>query len=352
MLQLAAALALMALAQAMPAQSAERREPVSDYRVALRIPGPDGLWDYASVDVAARRLYVGREGGILAMDLTNNVVVPVLFASPVVHQVLPLNDGRLIATTGESNEAVIVEAATGKVLARVRTGDDPDAVAFDSRTGLAITFNRGGRDATIFDVAHARVAGSLKLPGAPEFAAADGNGTVYVNIASSNEIAVIDLLKRKIARHLPLSGCEEPTGLALDAAAGVLLAACGNGIAKAITKDGRELATLEVGREPDAAILDARRKLAFIPSGGDGTLTVISLADRNDIKVVQRLSIQRGTRTGTVDPQTGKLYLPAGKLLPPKPPAKWPSVVPGSFEIIVVEPSSAARSTAHAERTP
>jgi DNA-binding beta-propeller fold protein YncE len=323
----------------MPTRSAEKLEPASGYRVGLRIPGPDGLWDYASVDAAARKLYVGREGGILAMDLTTHVVVPVLFASPVVHQVLPLNDGRLIATTGESNEAVIVEAATGKVLATVRTGNDPDAVALDRKTGLAITFNRGGRDATIFDVAQARVVGTLKLPGAPEFAAADGNGHVYVNIATTGEVAVIDVLRKKITRRLRLHGCEEPTGLALDVEAGVLLAACSNGIAKAITTEGRELASLEVGREPDAAILDARRRLAFIPSGGDGTLTVISLADRNDIKVVQRLSIQRGTRTGTVDPQTGKLYLPAGKLLPPAPPAKWPSVVPGSFEIIVVEPT-------------
>jgi hypothetical protein len=98
------------------------------------------------------------------------------------------------------------------------------------------------------------------------------------------------------------------------------------------------VATLTIGKAPDAAFIDARRRLAFIPSGGSGTLAVISLADPAKIGLVQTLKTQPGTRTGAVDPQTGFVYLPAGRLTPPVAPAKWPSVAPGSFEIIVVAP--------------
>jgi len=351
-LRIIASVVLAVLAHAATMQAVMAADPSSGYRVARRISGPDGRWDLVAVDSRTRRLYVGREGGILAVNLSDETVLPNLLAAPVVHQILPLEDGRLIVTTGESDTAVILDGATGQVIAEVPTGRDPDAIAFDRKTGLAMTFNRGGNDATILDVEKGRVTGGLKLPGKPESAVADGEGTMYVNIASGNEIAVIDVRGGRIIRRIALQGCEEPTGLALDATDNLLIAACDNGIAKVLTTGGRALADLAVGPEPDAAFVDSGRRLAFIPSGGDGTLTVISLRHRNHIGIVERVITQRGTRTGAVDPQTGTVFLPTGKLLPPTPPAKWPSVVPGSFEILVVERNAMQSSARPVQPTP
>ncbi|MDB6091588.1 MAG: hypothetical protein JWN85_4372 [Gammaproteobacteria bacterium] len=306
------------------------------FQLTRRIAGPDGLWDYASVDAPARRLYVAKAGGIMAVDLTSGTVTPRLFPSPVVHQVLPIGAARLLATTGDSNKVVLLDGVTGKVIATMPTGDEPDSVAYDAKTGLGITFNRRAHDTTIFDVQKAAVVGGFKLPGAPEFAVSDGKGLVYVNLADRRQIAVIDLAKGAITRTIELAGCEEPTGLALDALSGLLLSACDNGIAKVVTTAGKEVASLTIGKAPDAAFIDTRRRLAFIPGGDDGTLTVISLADPANIAVVERVKTKRSARTGAVDLDTGTVYLPAGKLLPPVAPAKWPTVVPGSFEILVV----------------
>jgi hypothetical protein len=313
--------------------------PSVHYHVTGRISGPDGLWDYASVDEQSRRLLVGRQGGVLALDLDKPDTAVQLFASPVVHQVLPIGNGRLLATTGESNSLAILQDKPPKLIARVPvTGADPDSVAYDRKTGLAVTFNRGSRDVTLIDPLKATVVGSFGLPGAPEFSVADGNGIVYVNIADKAEVAVLDLALRKVVREIPLTGCEEPTGLALDPKTRLLLSACGNGVAKFVTPEGRDVATVRIGEGPDAAFIDARRGLAFIPSGGNGTLAVISLADPERISLVQTLKTQPGTRTGAVDPRTGVIYLPAGRLTPPVAPAKWPSVAPGTFAIIVVAP--------------
>jgi YVTN family beta-propeller protein len=306
------------------------------FQLTGHIAGPDGLWDYASVDAPARRLYVAKAGGIMAVDLTTGAVTPKLFASPVVHQVLPIGGAHLLATTGDSNKVVLLDGVTGKVIATIPTGDEPDSVAYDAKTGRAITFNRRGHDTTIFDVAKATVVGGFKLPGKPEFAVADGNGIVYVNIADRSQIAVIDVAKGAITRTIALTGCDEPTGLALDTVAGLLLSACDNGIAKVVTTQGKEVASLTIGKAPDAAFIDTRRRLAFIPGGDDGSLTVISLADPAKVSVVQRVLSKRSARTGAVDPDTGTVYLPAGRLIPAVAPAKWPTVVPGSFEILVV----------------
>jgi len=109
--------------------------------VIRRISGPDGLWDYASVDEQSRRLLVGRQGGVLALDLDKPGAAAQIFASPVVHQVLPIGNGRLLATTGESNFLAILQGSPPVLIARVAvTGTDPDSVAYDRKTALAVTF--------------------------------------------------------------------------------------------------------------------------------------------------------------------------------------------------------------------
>jgi hypothetical protein len=316
------------------------QEPSTHYHLTRRISGPDGLWDYASVDEQARRLFIGRQGGILALDLDDSAGAPTqLWDSPVVHQVLPVGQGNLLATTGESDVLAILKIQAPARVARVPvSGHDPDSVAYDQKTGLAVTFNRGSRDATLIDPAAAKAIGHFPLPGAPEFSVSDGQGTVYVNMADLAQIAVIDLSQQKVVKTIGLAGCKEPSGLALDAQTKLLVSACDNGVARFVTTDGHDQATVKIGEAPDAVFIDTGRRLVFIPSGGSGTLAVISIAEPGNIRLLQSVKTQHGTRTGAVDPRTGTVYLPTGRLKPPVAPAKWPSVVPGSFEILVISP--------------
>ena len=168
---------------------------------------------------------------------------------------------------------------------------------------------------------------------------ADGEGRIFDNIETTAEIAVIDAKARKVTGSYKLAGCEEPSGLAYAADSKLLISACGNGIAKIVQADtGKDIASVPIGRGPDAVIYDPRRKLAFIPCGRDGVLEVISLADPAHIAVVQHVATQVGTRTGTLDPATGKLYLMAFKNDPKPVPGGRAARLPGSFEVLVVGP--------------
>jgi hypothetical protein len=139
-----------------------------------------------------------------------------------------------------------------------------------------------------------------------------------------------------------MEGCMAPSGLAFVPGAKLLISSCRNGVAKVIQSDtGKEVASLAIGRGPDAVIYDATRKLAFITCGGDGVLEVISLADPAHIAVVQHLATQAGSRTGMVDPGTGRLYLMASKPDPaavPPPGGGGAPRLAGSFEVLVVAP--------------
>ncbi|KLU24469.1 hypothetical protein EOS_20020 [Caballeronia mineralivorans PML1(12)] len=187
-----------------------------------------------------------------------------------------------------------------------------------------------------------RVVDTITVGGNPEFAAADGNGSVYINVNDGkvNEIVAADIAAKHIVRRIPLAGCEDPTGLAYDHDDQLLISVCANGLAKFVRADsGKEVASLSVGKGADAVIFDPRRRLVFIPGGADGTLTVISIRNPRKIAVVQNLVTQKGARLGSVDINTGRVYLPTATLAAPVPPSPYPSVVPGTFKILVVAPN-------------
>ena len=171
-----------------------------------------------------------------------------------------------------------------------------------------------------------------------EFAAISGR-TLFINNEDRNEIEVVDLDKGVTGAPIKLTGCEEPSGLALDAVHGRLISACANGTAAVTDVASRRLSQLvAIGHGPDAVILDAARSLAFIPAGKDGVLDVLDLSDAK--KVTHKAAIRTGVgaRTGALDPLTGAIYLPTAKLAPAAAGAR-PRVVPGSFHVLVVKPS-------------
>jgi DNA-binding beta-propeller fold protein YncE len=191
-------------------------------------------------------------------------------------------------------------------------------------------------DITLIDPKTASSPGTIAVGGALEFAAADGHGKAYVNIEDKAEVAVIDTATRKAVARYPLPGCEEPSGLALNADGTILVSACANGKAVALnTKDGSANATLPIGARPDAVIYDAKRGLFFIPCGGSGTLSVIS-EKGSALSVTATVKTASGARTGALDPRTGLLYLPTADALPSANGERPKGFVPGTFRILVV----------------
>ena len=310
------------------------------YEIKGRIAASDALWDYVSVDAMTRRLYVGRIGGVMAVDLGSQSVAPVLVASPLVHAVLPLGDTGLVASTnGAGNTVSIFDGKTGHVVATIPAGREPDALVLEPKSGLLVAANAESGDLTLIDVKRLAAVGNIAVGGKPEFLAVDGEGLVYNNIENRSEVAVIDITSRKILHKIKLSGCREPTGLAFDVPDFLLISVCQNGVVKFINaRTYKDVATFTVGKGPDAAIFDTARRVAFVPSGGDGTLTVFAVRSARDITVQQTLHTRLGTRTGAVDPATGTVYLPSAQLAPPAKPDAWPSVVPGTFAVLVVAP--------------
>ena len=311
--------------------------PVSNYHVVARLAAGDGGWDILSVDPVDQRLYIGRPDGVTAIDLRTGKATDRIVPGQRVHSALVIpGTQEVVSTNGESNTALLFDGRTGKVRATVPTGKKPDAAAWDPATKTLWIMDPGSGEATVVDVRSAKVLAMVPVGGSLEFAAADGKGRMYVNVEDRNEVAVIDTKARKIVSRFPLKGCEGPTGIAYDAAAREILSACGeNAVAIVSAPDGRQIASLPIGKGADGAAFDARRNLALVPGGRDGNLTLIQLGAAP--RVVGQIATAVSARTIALDPMTGRAYLPSATMMP-APAGQRPKPVPGSFRVLVVSP--------------
>jgi DNA-binding beta-propeller fold protein YncE len=307
------------------------------YSVVGEIRGADGGWDLASVDPTAKRLYVARSDGIMSIDLANGRVTDRLVPAQRGHAAFAIpGTGQVIATNGASDTAVLFDGSTGRVTATLRTGKKPDAVAYEPLTRTLWVMNAGDGTISIVDPVKAAVIGTVRVGGSLELGAADGKGLLYVNVEDRNEVAVVDARLRTVVRHEPLPGCDGPTGIVYVPAKRETVSACANGIADVLSSTGKPVASLAIGQRPDGAAYDARRNVVLIPSGGEGVLYIVSM--RGTPHVVARVPTAKSARTIALDPTTGRAYLPAAEMLPPKG-TERPQPKPGTFRVLVVAPA-------------
>jgi YVTN family beta-propeller protein len=302
--------------------------------------GGEGGWDYLTADAKARRLYVTHGPRLEVLDLDSGKVVGNITGLKGLHGIALDDAGKYgYLSDGGANVVVVFDRSSLQTVATIPAGTNPDGIAFEPVTKTVWAFNGRSHDASVIDTAQRKVIATIALPGKPEFPAADGRGTVFVNIEDKNEIVRLDAATKKITATWPLSGCDSPSGLALDTTGRRLFSVCdGKKMAVTDANTGKSLATPTIGDSPDAAGYDAKRKLAF-SSNGDGTLTVVD-ASKEGYPVLQNLTTQRGARTMAFDSATGRVFLvtaefgprPAATAETPKP---RPAVIADSFTVLV-----------------
>lgn len=304
--------------------------------------GGEGGWDYLTMDSVARRLYVSHGNRVEVVDVDAGKVVGQIPDTPGVHGIAiapELNRGFI--SNGRGNNATIFDLKTLKAVGQVKTGQNPDAILYDRASARVFTFNGRSKDATVFDAKTGEVAATIPLGGKPEFSAADAKGLVFVNIEDTSEIAVIDSKNAKVTKRYSVTPCDEPSGLAWDGKNRKLFSVCGNKLMAISDPDaGKVVATVPIGDGADGAGFDAERGLAFSSNGQSATLTVVRESG-GKWQVVENAATERGARTMTVDEKTHNVYLPTAKSGPPpaatsENPHPWPSIVPGTFKVLVV----------------
>ena len=302
--------------------------------------GGTGGWDYLTDDAPQHRLYVSHNSRVEVVDTETGKVVGAITGLKSTHGIALDTDGKTgYISDGQGNAIVVFDRKTLGVLATVPAGTNPDGIAFEPTTHTVWAFNGRSKNVTVLDSATRTVVATIDLPGKPEFPQADGKGSVFVNIEDKNTIVQLSADQKKVVATWPIPGCESPSGMAIDLAGARLFSVCdGQKMAVTSATSGKQLALVPIGDGSDAAGYDDKQGLAF-SSNGDGTLTVVNT--KGGYKVEQTVTTVKGARTMAYDPGSDRIYLssaqygsaPAASSAQPHP---RPSVVPGSFTILVV----------------
>jgi DNA-binding beta-propeller fold protein YncE len=247
--------------------------------------------------------------------------------------------GRGFTSNGRAATVTIFDLKTLATIGHASTGQNPDAIVYDSISRRVFTMNGRSGDATAIDAATGKVAGTLLPGGKPEFAVADGRGR-YVNLEDKSQEVVLDSRKLEVVARWSLAPCEEPTGLALDPEHRRLFAGCHNQLMAVLDADsGKLVATLPIGRGVDATAFDPGLQYAYA-SNGEGTLTVVHEDAPDKFTVMDNVPTQRGARTMALDPATHQVYLATADFAPmpapvPGQPRQRPAIVPNTFMVLV-----------------
>ncbi len=322
------------------AQSAPTYEAVGEVAI-----GGEGGWDYLALDEGASRLYVSHATSYAVVDTNKRSVVGTIADTPGAHgfAIAPGLD-RGFTTNGRENMVSVVQLSTLKTLSKVSVGEGPDAILYAAQSKRVYVFCGDGKSASVIDPRSAKVVATVALGGAPEFAVEDpAAGRIYNNLEDTNEVVAIDEKTNKVVERWSLAPATTPTGLAIDTAHHRLFSGCRSGAVVALdSTTGKIVSTWKIGMGVDACRFDPALRLVFA-SCADGTVTIARENDPSSYTVVQTLATGPGARTMTLDPKTHRIYLSTAQLKPAPEPAEGqprarPSVVPGTFKVLVFGP--------------
>lgn len=320
-------------------------KPAAQYKIlkTAKVGGAGGF-DYVYADSANRKLYVPRLGSGGRVTVFNLDTLEPAGEIPNV-------SGHGVAVSEKSNHGFAsskpVAMWDAKTLAPVKTIDvegAPDGIMYDHFNDHVWIFSHRAPNATIINAKDGTVVGTLDLGGAPEQAATDGKGRIYVDIEDKGEVAVVDAKDRKVIGRYDLQGkgggC---AGLALDVKNEILFATCRepNNMVVLRAVDGKILDALPIGQGTDGAAFDPRMMCAF-SSQRDGTLTIVREYNPTTFGVIQNLKTMTGGKTMTLDSKTGHILIIAAEYGPPPAPATpggragRAQMLPDSFTILMV----------------
>jgi len=290
----------------------------------------EGGTDYVTVESATGRVFVSRGTHMMVVDGATGKVLGDIPNTPGVHGAgIATKAGHGFTTNGGDSTVLMFDLKTLTEIRRIKVEQGGlDGIMYDEPDDKIILTNHSRPIGTLtaLDPKTGDIVGNVELEdNAPEGAAADGKGHIYVNNERKHTIQVIDVNTWKATASWPLAPCEGPTGIAYDKASDRIFSGCSKTSVVVDPKTGKVVATINNGTRVDALGWDPSKKLIFIPNGGEGNVTVVHQDSPDKYTVVDTVTTFQGAKTITVDTKSHSVYLFQPERGPaPAPPANAP----------------------------
>jgi YVTN family beta-propeller protein len=295
----------------------------------------EGGTDYVTAEPATGRVFVSRGTHMMVVEGATGKVLGDIPDTPGVHGAgIVTKAGHGFTTNGGDQTVTMFDLTTLEIIKKIKIGPGLDGIMYDEADDKVILTNHSRPIGTLtaLDPKTGDVVATVELEDtAPEGAAADGKGHIFVNNEGKNTIQVIDVATWKATASWPTAPCEGPTGIAYDKVANRIFSGCNKTSIVVDASTGKVVATIPNGTRVDALGWDPEKKLIFIPNGGEGNVTVVHQDSADKYTVVATVTTFQGAKTITVDPKTHNAYLFQPERGPaPPPPPDAPPPAPGS----------------------
>jgi len=310
---------LLAFASRVTAQNAPSNDEFAPL-VLVRIipmPGVEGRFDHMAVDSRSGRVFAAVYGNdsVEVLDVQRGKRIHSIqagFIKPQMVAYIPESNRIVVSNEGDGS-CKILDADTYKLIDTVKFSDDADQLRYDPVT-KRIYVGYGDGAIGMFDATtNKRIEGDFEVGAHPEsFQLEEKGPRIFVNLASINQIAVIDRKTHKIENwKLEEAGTNFP--MALDEANRRLFVGARRP-ARLLVLDmdtGKMIASLPGASDTDDMWYDADRKRIYIPSG-EGFIFVYQQIDPDRYERIAKIPTAIGARTSAYYGQVGKhntLYL-------------------------------------------
>ena len=272
----------------------------------------EGGTDYVTVEPATGRVFVSRSTHMMVVEGATGKVLGDIPNTPGVHGAgIATKHGHGFTTNSGDQTVTMFDLKTLEPIKQIKIGPGLDGIMFDEADDTIILTNHSRPGTlTALNPESGEVIATVELDDtAPEGAAADGKGHIFVNNEGNSTIQVIDVKTWKATASWPLAPCEGPTGIAYDQATNRIFSGCSNTSVVVDASTGKIVASISNGTRVDALGWDPLRKLIFIPNGGEGNVTVAHQDSADKYTVIATVPTFAGAKTITVDPSTHNAYL-------------------------------------------
>lgn len=244
--------------------------------------------------------------------LPEQSVITALAGRPYAHGIaFDPASGRGFVSRSGANTVDVFDPVTMRLLKRIPVVGDVDAIVFAPWQHIIYSAQAGANTASLIDPAAEEKLGAIALGGKPEFAVVDpSTHLLYQNLADANAVAVVDIGQRRVIDRLAVTGCDSPSGIALDAVQRRLFIACnGNDVLAILDLDRhRATQTLNIGGGPDTVAYDYASKRIFV-TGRAGILTSIHEDDADSYRILDTIKLRFGAHTLAIDPVNRCVYV-------------------------------------------
>lgn len=285
----------------------------------IPLPNVKGRIDHFNVDIKGQRLFISALGNhtLEVVDLKSEKWTRSLSGVKKPQGVWYVDSlGKLFIADGDGGDVKVYRGSDLKLIADIKLDLGPDHVAYDPVTKrLYVCY--GGEDAGknygqvgIINAVTDQHIGDIRTDAHPAAIVLERTGrTIFITVAKTNEVAVIDARKRQIiSKWAAKAG--DPVALALDEAHHRLFVGARNPPRVVVfdSQSHKFIASLPSVGLMDDMFFDAARHRIYV-SGGEGFIEVYQEIDPDHYKEIAKIPTGPIARTSLFVPELDRYYV-------------------------------------------